>query len=647
MPLINIVYPHTRRTGHTEYKGDFTVILSAYPVDDCDMYVYQDAFAYFGERPGIEVLLMLEPYVVLPREYSEDIWHYFDYVLTFVDGLAERGGKFRKINFPVFPVYDDRGTGALVDTSITTPLSERKNAICLINGNKSSPVEGELYSKRIEISKWFYSNSDIPFDVYGYPPFELPNYYGKVENKFKTLAQYKFSLCFENVYHPIWSRGYVSEKLLHSMVTETVPIYLGCYNIEDYVPTDCFIDFRQFDNYADLDRFLHGLSEKEYQTYVDNIRGWIRAGNLDDYSVHRLYDKLADLLEPGWAEAHHDQPWKYGLAPQYIGSKRRLITGKPVWSWQDLAPKQQNPVQSDHQRSAILHAVTPSKNLDKLKVIIIGVRSSGTKLLGTLVNELLKEYGVWPYHYEPLFWNSIHGENGIQFNPDGLRAHKEFPLLPDKNIKSWPWMDGFISSLWGLAKFIRAGSRVRLFYEKNIKLLWITRELYSWIASGQHAMRKYPQLRPPKRGWHYELQLAYDYKRLEAFYPQLSNLSKDEELIYPDVAWWHIHNIEPFKLMHTGKIFHVRYEDLCANPIEKMKEIAEFIQIPYKPTPTLQKVHPPPQRKVYLLPNMDAEINKIVGDLNQRLYPEFYQKNGETTGATWEITDSILSCITA
>ncbi len=339
MALINLVYTHTRRTGFAHHKNDTSIILSALPMDDCDMYVYHNAFSYFGERPGLEALLMLEPYVVLPGEYSDDIWAYFDHVLTFSDVLAERGGKFHKINFPVFPIYDERGSGEVVETNVTCPLDERKNAICLINGNKNSSVEGELYSKRVEISQWFHINSDIPFDVFGYPPFELPNYYGRVENKFETLAQYKYSLCFENIYHSIWSRGYVSEKLLHSLVTETVPIYLGCYNIEEYVPTDCFIDFRQFNNYADLDQFLHNLTDAEYQTYIDNIRVWVQAGNLDDYSSDRFYDKLVDLFEPGRAAAHQNQPWRDGLASHHARYKRPYIKGKPVWSWQDLALK--------------------------------------------------------------------------------------------------------------------------------------------------------------------------------------------------------------------------------------------------------------------------------------------------------------------
>ena len=336
MALINIVYPHTRRTGHTEYKGDFTVILSAYPVDDCDMYVYQDAFAYFGELPGIEVLLMLEPYVVLPREYSEDIWHYFDYVLTFVDGLAEKGGKFRKINFPVLPVYDERNTGKRINPFRSLALEQKKTAICLINGNKSSTVEGELYSKRKDIALWFYENSTFPCDVYGYPPFDLPNYKGAVQDKYSTLAQYKFAICFENVYHPFWSRGYVSEKILDCFMAETVPIYLGCYNIEDYIPPGLFIDFRQFKDYRELDEFLHSISDDDYQKYLERIREWIRQGGLENYTVYRLYDLFVTLLQPCQNKEKFSCSWQIGASPKYRLKRMNLLQGRPIWPWNNL-----------------------------------------------------------------------------------------------------------------------------------------------------------------------------------------------------------------------------------------------------------------------------------------------------------------------
>lgn len=346
MPLINIVYPHTRRNGFALHKDNVSIILSALPVNECDMYVYQDAFSYFGEMPGLEVLLTLEPTVVLPGEYTDDVFDFFDYVVTFADSLAERGGKFRKINFPAFPVYDDRGSGQLIETNITRPLAERQNAICLINGNKSSPIEGELYSKRIEMAQWFHGHSGIPFHVYGYPPFDLPNYRGQVpmSQKFNTMAQYRYSLCFENIYHAEWSRGYVSEKIIHSFMTETVPVYFGCYNIEEYIPTECFIDFRQFADYADLDNFLQNLTDARYQAIVNNIRDWVRAGNMSAYSADRLHETLADLIEPGWTDAHNpDDPWLEGLTPRHARYQLTYSRRDPMWRWQDLAPKQPAP----------------------------------------------------------------------------------------------------------------------------------------------------------------------------------------------------------------------------------------------------------------------------------------------------------------
>ncbi len=336
MPLINIVYPHTHLTGHAEHKGDFTVILSAFPVDDCDMYVYQDAFSYFGERPGLEVLLMLEPYVVLPGEYREDVWHYFDYILTFVDGLAERGRKFRKINFPVLPVYDERNTGKLINPFRSIPPEAKKNAICLINGNKYSNIEGELYSKRKDIALWFHEHSNFQCDVFGYPPFDLPNYKGAVQDKYSVLAQYKFSICFENVYHPVWSRGYISEKLLDCFMAETVPIYLGCYNIEEYVPTDLFIDFRQFRDYAELDDFLRSLSQDDYRLHIEKIRKWVEGGGLDDYTVYRLYDQLISIFVAEFREKNPSSVWQPGVSPRYQRKKWVFLKGRPIWPWDSL-----------------------------------------------------------------------------------------------------------------------------------------------------------------------------------------------------------------------------------------------------------------------------------------------------------------------
>lgn len=183
-----------------------------------DVYAYLGAFSYQGHQSGIGVLITLEPIVVLPREYSEEVWRHFDHVFTFVDSLAEHSNKFHKILFPAFDFLFDKNYLRVVDRSFVCPRAEdKKVAVCMISGNKRSSISGELCSKRFEVAHWFSEHAKTSFDAFGKPAFQLPNYIGPLtphSQKSATLAQYRYCLCFENIYDPIWSKGYLSEKLL-------------------------------------------------------------------------------------------------------------------------------------------------------------------------------------------------------------------------------------------------------------------------------------------------------------------------------------------------------------------------------------------------------------------------------------------------
>jgi hypothetical protein len=134
-------------------------------------------------------------------------------------------------------------------------------------------------------------------DVYGRPAMNVPNYKGVVDSKLDTFKKYRYALCFENLYHPIWSQGYLTEKMIDCMVADCVPVYYGCSNIESYVPENCFIDFRQFQSFAELDHFLAGLTDDDYLRYVKNIRSFLREYNAPSRcSVHRVYEQAIQLF---------------------------------------------------------------------------------------------------------------------------------------------------------------------------------------------------------------------------------------------------------------------------------------------------------------------------------------------------------------
>ena len=53
---------------------------------------------------------------------------------------------------------------------------------------------------------------------------------GRVKDKIKFLTSYKFSIAMENSE----GNGYLSEKIIQSFVSGTIPIYYGDYMLDEY-----------------------------------------------------------------------------------------------------------------------------------------------------------------------------------------------------------------------------------------------------------------------------------------------------------------------------------------------------------------------------------------------------------------------------
>ena len=65
----------------------------------------------------------------------------------------------------------------------------------------------------------------------------LNNIGKKVENKIEFLSNYKFSISMENSN----GDGYVSEKIVESLIAGTIPIYYGDYMIDEYINPKAYI----------------------------------------------------------------------------------------------------------------------------------------------------------------------------------------------------------------------------------------------------------------------------------------------------------------------------------------------------------------------------------------------------------------------
>ena len=68
----------------------------------------------------------------------------------------------------------------------------------------------------------------------------IKNNVGFIQNKIKFLSSYKFSIAMENTE----GNGYLSEKIIESFMSGTIPIYYGDYMVDEYINTKSFILIR-------------------------------------------------------------------------------------------------------------------------------------------------------------------------------------------------------------------------------------------------------------------------------------------------------------------------------------------------------------------------------------------------------------------
>jgi len=135
--------------------------------------------------------------------------------------------------------------------------------------NLVNPLTSKInYEFRTDLGIELSKNQEI--DIYGtYWIDNGLNIKGDIWNKHVGLDDYQFSLSCENSIQ----RNYVSEKFWDVILTEGVPIYLGCNNITDYISEDFFVNL----NEKSMDEMIYIVndildnSNFYYEKYKKNV----------------------------------------------------------------------------------------------------------------------------------------------------------------------------------------------------------------------------------------------------------------------------------------------------------------------------------------------------------------------------------------
>jgi hypothetical protein len=255
-------------------------------------------------------LLMLETPQVWPANGVDENLERYSKIFTWNDTLV--GTKqFVKANFP-----------NLLSVHPVDGYANRDRFCCLISANKMLPTQDKrtLYPERVKVIRWFQKHAPQDFDLYGVDwdmpvntsglhgkllrlfwrglsslvalhPF--PSYRGRVKHKYEVLQRTRFSFCYENIRD---IPGYITEKIFDSFFSGCVPVYWGANNISDYIPADCFIDRRQFDNTAAVYRYLKNMTEEEFRGYQLRIATYLQSDAAYLFSAEAMAETIVNTI---------------------------------------------------------------------------------------------------------------------------------------------------------------------------------------------------------------------------------------------------------------------------------------------------------------------------------------------------------------
>ena len=208
--------------------------------------------------------------VSLLKKYPERIHIYYAYEPHFSRLYNTRIGLWQLSHLMDYSIslYENarnlkRGVYALpsvynFNVNTSSVISQQpKFLLATVSADKSASVRGELYSQRRAVIDWFEKNAPEEFRFWGENWRERYQHYktygGKASCKLTCLSQARFALCFENIRD---QAGFITEKLYDGMFSGAIPVYWGAKNIADHIPTNCFIDYRKFENPEKLYTYL-------------------------------------------------------------------------------------------------------------------------------------------------------------------------------------------------------------------------------------------------------------------------------------------------------------------------------------------------------------------------------------------------------
>ncbi len=203
-------------------------------------------------------------------ELHPSTYDHYSRIYTWNDELVD-GVKFFKFYYPyLMPLRED------------IPPFEEKKLCTMVASCLQGYTVNSLYPERIKMIEFFETKPEGDFEFYGFywDRAKYKTYRGDIpgtvsdEPKLSVLKCYRFCICFENIKN---AKGYITEKIFCCLAAGCIPIYWGASNVQEYIPKDCFIDYRDFRSKEELYKFIKTMPKHIYEGYINRIKEYLQS----------------------------------------------------------------------------------------------------------------------------------------------------------------------------------------------------------------------------------------------------------------------------------------------------------------------------------------------------------------------------------
>ncbi len=219
----NFDWPLFRQTPNfSQTWGDYKFVIDD-KLKECDFWIVYCDYNLKPEtvkcaRENI-IFIPGECYNTSPR-FTKPFLKQFGLLITVQTELKHKNIIYTHNANPWF-------VGKAYDELIHSSTPEKTKLISVITSNKSFTVG---HQKRLEFVNNLKAHFGNKLDLYGRGINDF-------DDKWDVLANYQYTIAIENDFCKDW----VTEKFFDCMLSQTLPFYYGCPNLEEYVDNKSFI----------------------------------------------------------------------------------------------------------------------------------------------------------------------------------------------------------------------------------------------------------------------------------------------------------------------------------------------------------------------------------------------------------------------